>query len=186
MEVRVLDHINIANELIDFPERELLKLLGKSVPILQDHTLFFKENHEKQMSFTLQQSLNDSMHLYAVLLISSIMMGGILFYFSAEWVQTILVLVLLSGLWFYIKFKIDSLKKYKYAHKILYLLISNTFRVGDEALLGEDRHTTIRRNSDWNFTINERSANCIKKGCSAKVYLYRSESNTFVGRCEKR
>ncbi|MNZ99397.1 hypothetical protein D3C78_1187190 [compost metagenome] len=64
-------------------------------------------------------------------------------------------------------------------------MVTGKLQTQNELLLNEGRHLTIKRNSTWNFTINKRSINCIKRGCSSKVFLYTQEDGTMIGRCEK-
>ncbi|MNY40414.1 hypothetical protein D3C86_1751570 [compost metagenome] len=103
---------------------------------------------------------------------------------SNEWVWKMSMMSLLCALPIFLYFYKEKLKKTKFPHKILYLILGEKLPVEREVLFDEQTHISIRRNGPWHFTFNKRSADCIKKGCCGKVYLYRSEEYNLVGRCE--
>lgn len=183
--IEILSHRDIAKELIHYPQREVLAILGKPVPFFEDKTVYFAACAEKQKTFTLLESIKDSMHSYLATIIFTGIFCGSFFYVRANWAKTICFVVIAGLMWSYMYFNINSIRKYKYAHKILYLLLSDQLRVQDEVLLNGNTHLTIRRNSAWNFTVNKRSVDCIKRGCNSKVFLNKHEDGTLIGRCEK-
>lgn len=64
-------------------------------------------------------------------------------------------------------------------------MLGDKFPVGKEVLFDEQTHFSILRDAPWHFTFNRGSADCIKKGCCGKVYLYKSEKYNLIGRCNK-
>jgi hypothetical protein len=185
IKIEVLSHKDIAKDLINYSQREVLAMLGKPVPFFDDKTVYFEECLERQVTFTLWESVKDSMHLYIIWIIFVGLFAVSFFLVEANWGKT-LCFVVISGLMLvYMHYNIDSLRNYKYAHKILYLLLFDKLRILDEVVLDEGTHLTIRRNSVWNFTINRRSVDCTKRGCTGKVFLTNQEDGTLVGRCEK-
>ncbi|KPE49086.1 hypothetical protein [Chryseobacterium indologenes] len=80
-EFRFLQHGDIAAELLLLSNREILIILRKSVPILADNTIYFKENIEKQMSFTLLESVKDSLPWYLAAIVICVMAGAVFFIF---------------------------------------------------------------------------------------------------------
>lgn len=179
IKIETLSHRDIAKELIDYPHREVLAILGKPISFYDDKTVSYEEFKEKQITFTLWESIKDSMHLYLATLIFVGVFCGSFFYVTGAWAKTILFIAIASLMLVYMHYNIDSLRKYKYAHKILYLLLTDKLRIHDEVLLGEGRHLTIRRNSAWSFTLNKRSINCIKRGCNGKVFLHTQEEGAL-------
>lgn len=117
IEIETISHLDIAKDLINYPQREVLEILGKPVPFFDDKTVYFAECTEKQKTFTLWESIRNSMHIYLATIIFTAVFCISLFYVTTEWVLTICVLVNLGLMSLYIHFNINSIRKYKYATK---------------------------------------------------------------------
>jgi len=185
IKIETLSHRDMAKALIEYPQREVLAILGKPVSFYDEKTVYFEECMDRQLTFTLWESIKDSMHVYLATVFFVVVFCTSFFYVKAEWAKTLCFIVVAALMCLYMLLNINSLRKYKYAHKILYLMVTGKLQPQNEVLLNEGRHLTIKRNSTWNFTINKRSINCIKRGCSSKVFLYTQEDGTMIGRCEK-
>lgn len=185
IKIETLSHRDIAKALIEYPQREVLAILGKPVSFYDDKTVYFEECSEKQRTFTLWESIKDSTHVYLTGVVFLTLFCVTFFYFRSDWAKTICIFVIMALMCLYMLLNMNSLRKYKYAHKILYLMVTGRLQVHNEVLLDEDTHLTIRRNSVWNFTVNQRSINCIKRGCHGKVFLNTQEDGSLIGKCEK-
>jgi len=185
IKIETFSHRDIAIELIKFPEREVMAILGKQVPFFDDRTIYFEECMEKQITFTLWDSIKDSMHLYLSSTVFIAIFCVLFFFVESDWAKTLCFVLIACLMLLYMHYNIESLRNYKYAHKILYFLFSDKFRLRDEVILDEETHITVRRNSAWNYTINKRSIDCIKRGCNSKVFIYTNEDGSLIGRCDK-
>lgn len=181
----IITHKHIALELFEMPKRKIQTILCRTVDFSDDDTIYFKADEDKKVSRTLLESLKESYPYYLGNAIFVLMVVGILCWLFPD--ERALNIFLISSLCIVLLFVIFCKKRFqtpKFTHKILHLIMGEKFPVGREVLFDEDLHTTILRNEGWHFTFNKRSADCIKKGCSGKVYLYKSEKYPFIGRCE--
>ncbi|AZA99133.1 hypothetical protein EG359_05735 [Chryseobacterium joostei] len=184
IEIGIVRHSEIAVEMTDMSTEYIEYILGQPLPYRRGNTVYFRIS-KFVGPFTLSRSLIDSLHFYILLAVSCSLLGACFYYFSSEWERSLSFTALIGLMFTYMYYNKNSLKQYKYAHKILYLLLTDKLRVGNEVLLNEDSHITICRNAVWKFTINERSAKCLRTGCSGHVLLYKSPAGTFIGRCNK-
>lgn len=185
IKIETMNARRIAKELIHFPKSDILAVLGKPVPFLDSNSIYFHEDKEKTVSFTLWESIKDSISVYIAVTVVCGLFCGISFYFMTESAMMLAFLGSLTLLFVYYKLSMKSLKNFKYAHKIIYLLFTDRLRRRGETILDENRHLNVSWDDGWNFSFRYRSAGCIRRGCSGKVYLYNTEVNTFIGRCEK-
>ena len=185
IKIETLSHRDIAKALIEYPQREVLAILGKPISFYDDKTVYFEECMDRQLTFTLWESIKDSMHVYLATIIFGAVFCASFFYIEADWAKTLCFILTAAVMGLYMSRNMESMRKYKYAHKILYLMFTGRLEVQNEVVLDEGTHLTIKRNSTWNFTLNKRSIDCIKRGCNGKVFLYTQEDGTMIGRCEK-
>lgn len=185
IKIETLSHRDIAKALIEYPQREVLAILGKPISFYDDKNVYFEECMDRQITFTMWESIKDSMHVYWTGVVFVTLLCVPFFYFRSDLAKTICIFVIMALMCLYMLLNVNSLRKYKYAHKILYLMVTGKLEVQGEAVLDEGTHLTIKRNSTWNFTLNKRSINCIKRGCNSKVFLYKQEGGMIIGRCEK-
>lgn len=176
---------HIAKEMVHFSKRDVLAVLGKPLPFLDPNIIYFHEEREKRVSFTLWESAKDSVPVYIAVAVVCGLFCGISLHYMTESAMLLAFVGSLALLFVYYKLGKKSLKNFKYAHKIVFLILTDRLRRGGETILNENFHLTVSWDQGWNFSIRHRSADCIKKGCSGKVYLYNTEVNTFIGRCEK-
>lgn len=187
IKINVITHKHMAAKIMKMPSQQIRAILCRSVDFQDDHTVFFTADENKKISFPFLQSVKDSYPYYLMVLVLFILVIGIGVYYlfsSNERVWKISMMSLLCTLPVFLYFFKDKLQKNKFPHKILYLVLGEKLPIEREVLFDEQSHISIRRNAPWHFTFNIRSANCIKKGCSGKVYLYRSEQYNLIGRCE--
>lgn len=185
IKIETMSHRHIAKELISYPKRDVLAILGRPVNYLEEDTVYFAEDPEKSICFTLWESIKDSSPLYAVWTALVFLFVGSTLYFMSEVAMMITFLIIVGLLLLYMRYNSASLKRYKFAHQIIYLILSGRLNAGQEVILNENLHLTIYWQSGWTFTIKRRAANCIKRGCNGKIYLYKTEHNTMIGRCER-
>ncbi|REC61781.1 hypothetical protein DRF65_13665 [Chryseobacterium pennae] len=184
IEIGILRHVEIAVEMTTMSSEQIEYILGQPLPYRRDKTVYFKIG-KFIGPFSISQSVKDSMHAYLLMATSCLILGFTFFYFTTDWARTICFTTLFGLMFLYMHLNKDSIKKYKYAHKILYLVLSEKLPVGGEVLLSGESHITVRRNEKWNFTINERYCECIRTGCTGHVLLHKSPEGTFMGRCDK-
>ncbi|GEN71290.1 hypothetical protein [Chryseobacterium lathyri] len=187
IKINVITHKHIAAKIMQMPSQQIRTVLCRSLDFQDDNTVFFKADEKEKISFPFSQSVKDSYVYYLIVmtLLTLVIAIGIYYILSSnEWVWKMSMMSLLCALPIFLYFYKEKLKKTKFPHKILYLILGEKLPVEREVLFDEQTHISIRRNGPWHFTFNKRSADCIKKGCCGKVYLYRSEEYNLVGRCE--
>ncbi|CAM3169976.1 hypothetical protein DRF59_11180 [Chryseobacterium flavum] len=182
--VHVLRHSEIAVEMTGMSTEQIEYILGQPLPFQRNKMVYLKIR-KKIGPFTLLESIKDSMHGYIIVVASCLILGFSLFYSTTDLVRTIFFTVIFGLTFLYMYCNRESLKKYKFSHKILYYLITGKLHVGDEVLLTSTSHITIYRNAMWSFIIHERAAECTRPGCKGHVLLHKSETGTFIGRCNK-
>lgn len=186
IKINVMTHKHMAAKIREMPKQRMMTILCRSLDYKDDNTVFFKVNEKKQVSFPFSQSIKDSYPYYLMVITILVLTFGIGIYYiysSNEKVWKISMMGLLCSIPLLFYFLGERLKKTKFPHKILYLVLGEKLPVDQEVLFNE-QGLSIRRNASWHFTFNKRYADCIKKGCCGKVYLYRSEKYDLMGRCE--
>ncbi|MGK6342477.1 hypothetical protein ACMGDK_09575 [Chryseobacterium sp. DT-3] len=187
IKINIITHKHIAAKIMQMPRQQIRTILCRSLDFQDDNSVFFAADETKMESFPFWQSVKDSYFYYLMVVSLFVLVIGIGMYYlitSNEHVWKISMISLLCILPVFLYFYKDRLQKTKFPHKILYLVLGEKLPVDREVLFDEQSHISIRRNAPWHFTFNKRSADCIKKGCFGKVYLYRSERYNLIGRCE--
>jgi hypothetical protein len=182
----VTTHKHIAAEIRKMPINQIETILCRSLGFKEKTSIFFKEEEKRKISVTFRESMQNS-YLYYIMIAFIFLscIGVFSLFYNNEWAWKISMMAILCSITVFLYFNKERLKKTTFPHKILYLVMGDKFHVDEEVLFDEQTNVSIRRNAPWHFTFNRRSADCIKKGCCGKVYLYKSEKYNMIGRCEK-
>ncbi|MDV4099614.1 hypothetical protein CMT19_00970 [Elizabethkingia anophelis] len=184
----IAGNVNVDGNSIIGDGNTMTQNIIKSIVASRPETIFFQKDESRKETFTFLELIKNSLHYYIIMVVILVIMGLYSYYFfpneQALKTSLIICLCIIFIYFMYLYYNRKRLPQVKFPHKILYLILFNKFSVGTEIPFNEIKHLSIYRNSLWNFTFNKRSANCIKKGCSGKVYLHKFDDYNFIGRCE--
>lgn len=186
IEFGVLTYKDLASDIARMSLTDIEIILNRKITFPDQKTSFFEEDVSKRESFTLMQSLSDSLFYYIFVLSSLILLMVIFFVFSKNEILRATMIVITPFLIYIgmVKYK-KRISKTKFPLRIISLILSGELRVGQEVLFVNKIHFSIYRDSLWGFSFRKRSTNCIKTGCCGKVYLHLDKSHNIIGKCEK-